>query len=327
MLTALTIGLAFFISLILGRCAMAAAGHLHFLDRPGERKLQERPIPLLGGAAIYLATLAGILLMVFGSSIDFDPGSVLFRWLLAGLWLLLIGLVDDRRGLGPRLRMLAQILAALLFWPELVSWLTPAWLGLFLGLLWIVGLVNSLNFLDNMDGIAGSTGLWTALLLGLAFSLAGEGATALGLWSLAAALLAYLWWNRPPARLYMGDAGSTFLGLTLAVFPLILVGRGLLDPWLAPLLLALPIYDTCSVLWIRLRPGRPIWVGDRRHVTHRMTARGHGPWRTLGALNTWTLALGALALLWRWESSWIAPLLALGMGGLFLRWELSREKN
>jgi UDP-GlcNAc:undecaprenyl-phosphate/decaprenyl-phosphate GlcNAc-1-phosphate transferase len=326
MFTAFAIALAFFVSLGLGRWAMAAADRLRFVDRPGERKLQERPVPLLGGAAIYLATLSAVLLLLLRGG-GVDPGDPLLRWLLAGLWLLLVGLVDDRHGLGPRIRMLAQLLAALLFWPELASWLTPGWLGISLGLFWIVGLVNSLNFLDNMDGIAGSTGFWTALLLALALSLAGEGAIARGLWPLAAALLGYLWWNRPPARLYMGDAGSTFLGLTLAVFPLILVARGQLDPWLAPLLLALPIYDTCSVVWIRLREGRPIWIGDRRHVTHRMVARGRSVGRTLVVLNGWTLALGALALLWWWEAAWVAPVLALVAGVLILRWELMKEKS
>ncbi len=325
MLTVLASGLAFILSLALGRWAMAAADRLRFVDRPGERKLQENPVPLLGGAAIYLATFVGVMLTSVGMGDGIDLGNPLMRWLLAGLWLLIVGLVDDRRGLGPRLRLIAQILAALLFWPELTAWLVPAWLGLLLGLLWIVGLVNSLNFLDNMDGIAGGTGLWTTLLLGLALSLAGEGAIAIGLWPLAAALLGYLWWNRPPARLYMGDAGSTFLGLTLAVFPLILVQRGHLDPWLAPLLLALPIYDTCSVVWIRLREGRPIWVGDRRHVTHRMLARGRSVGSTVIVLNAWTLALGCLALFWRWESAWIALAAALSLGVLILRWELNRE--
>lgn len=325
MLIAVAIILAFLLSLGLGRGAMAAADRLRFVDRPGERKIQERPVPLMGGVGIYLATLVGGLLLLFGTGRGIALEDPLARWLLAGLWLLLVGLVDDRRGLGPRFRLLAQVLAALLFWPELVAWLSPAWLGVPLGLVWIVGLVNSLNFLDNMDGVAGSTGLWTALLLSLAAGLAGEVTLGLGLLPFAAALLGYLWWNRPPARLYMGDAGSTFLGLTLAVFPLVLVAPGHLDPWLAPLLLALPIYDTCSVVWIRLREGRPIWLGDRRHVTHRMVARGRSVGGTLLRLNLWTLMMGGLALLWRGAFAWAVLVLALGAGALILRWELTRE--
>ena len=162
---------------------------------------------------------------------------------------------------------------------------------------------------------------------GIAHAGGGESALALGLWPLAAALAGFLWWNRPAARLYMGDAGSTFLGLTLAVFTLFLVGRGGWDPWLAPLFLAVPIYDTSTVVWIRWREGRPIWVGDRRHVTHRRMARGGSVAGTLGVLALWTLAAGAVALLWRGASGAVALGLSILVGVFVFRWERKRERT
>ncbi len=326
MTSALACILAFILSLGLGRLAIGAAARLRFMDDPGERKIQERPVPLLGGAAIFLGTLAGTLWITReGGPSLLDLAEPLSRWLLAGAFLLVIGLVDDRRGLGPRIRLAAQVLAALLFWPELTSWIRPAWFGLPLGLFWIVGLTNSLNFLDNMDGASASTGLLASLPIGAALLLAGEGAIAQGLWPLAAALAGFLWWNRPAARLYMGDAGSTFLGLSLAVFTLLLVGRGGVDPWLAPLFLAVPIYDTCSVVWIRWREGRPPWVGDRRHVTHRMVARGRSVGGTLVVLALWTLAAGGLALLWSGVSGFYGLAGGIVAAALLFRWERVRE--
>lgn len=319
---AIAIATALASSLLLGRLAIIAASRLRFLDRPGERKAQAAPVPLMGGLAIYLGTLAGTLVQ----DTQLEADSFLPRWLLAGAVLLGVGLLDDRRGLGPRLRLLAQTLVALCFWPELVAWLTPAWLGVALGLAWLVGLVNSLNFLDNMDAAAAGSAVWTVLLLAGALQLSGDGAV--GFWPLAAALAGFLWWNRPPARLYMGDAGSTFLGLSLGLFALITVTRTGMDPWLAPLFLAVPIYDTCTVFWIRLRERRPLWVGDRRHVTHRMAARGASVTRTVLTLNLWTLAVGGLALVGL-ARGWNGALLLGGafvVGVLVFGWERGREK-
>jgi UDP-GlcNAc:undecaprenyl-phosphate GlcNAc-1-phosphate transferase len=284
--------LALLLSALLGRLAIALAGRFRFLDHPGERKLQAAPVPLLGGAAVYAAVLAGALLL----GVERGGDAVALRWLAGGGALLILGLADDRHGLSAPLRLAAQGLSALAFAPELAAWLAPAWLGLPLGLLWMVGLVNAFNFLDNMDCAAGSTGLWTALALSLVFHWAGQALLAGCLWVLAAALAGFLLWNRPPARLYFGDAGATFLGFSLAGFALLAVTRAGLSPWLAPLLLAVPLYDTTTVLWIRRREGRRLWIGDRRHVTHRLAERGAGTARAVLTINAWTLIAAAAAL-------------------------------
>ncbi|MBM4117167.1 undecaprenyl/decaprenyl-phosphate alpha-N-acetylglucosaminyl 1-phosphate transferase [bacterium] len=313
-------------SLLLGRLAIAAAPRLRFLDPPGARKLQARPVPVLGGAAIFLGLLLGVAPGLAG-----PERFLLGRWLTAGAWLLALGMVDDRRGLGPLARLVGQLLAALLFLPELSAWLGPDWVwpARAIGLLWLLGLINAFNFLDNMDGAAASTAFWTALALGLSLATAGGAALADGLWPLAGALLGFLWWNRPPARLYMGDAGATCLGFSLGLFALLAVGRASLSPWLAPLFLAVPLYDTASVCWIRWREGRPLWVGDRRHATHRLLARGAGIGRTLATINVWTLAAAALALGWgergaAWLPLGAALALALGVFGWERNWERRR---
>ncbi|MCB9515337.1 MAG: undecaprenyl/decaprenyl-phosphate alpha-N-acetylglucosaminyl 1-phosphate transferase [Candidatus Latescibacteria bacterium] len=319
------------VSLLLGRAAIAAAGRLRFLDAPGERKLQSRPIPVLGGAAIVLGLLAGLTL----TWPDAERG-LLLRWLAGSLWLLVVGMLDDRRGLGPRRRLLGQLLAALLLLPELRGWLDPGGLAVALGLVWVLGLVNAMNFLDNMDGAAGTLALTGAVALALSFGVAGVPALAAPLWPLAGALAGFLWWNRPSARLYMGDAGATVLGYTLALFSLLLVPRAGLSPWLLPFVVALPLYDSCTVFWIRWREGRPLWVGDRRHATHRLLDRGSGIGRALAVLNGWAAAAAAAALLLNWggvrglrafAALGLALALAVALFGGERRWERGRSPD
>lgn len=338
--------LALSASLILGRLAISWAKRLHFLDHPGERKVQEAPVPLLGGLAIILAVIlgAGLYYVLSGPVPDgpmpdaIDDASALLgvsfllRWLGAGFLLLITGLVDDRRGLSPLIRLAVQGLTACAFLPELGAWLgggaffLPA---LIIGGVWVLGLINSLNFLDNMDAASASTGFWTSQGLALLFFRAGQPLAGAAALVLSAALAGFLWWNRPPARLYMGDAGSTFLGFSLAVMALLAVLRAGLDPWLAPLLLAVPIYDTASVFWIRRREGRPLWVGDRRHATHRLQARGRSVAAAVLILNCWTLAALLLVLLvYEWgRGGAVATGLALVVGALVFRWEMRWEKR
>ena len=327
---ALALMVSLIASLLLGRLAIAGARRWRFLDHPGSRKVQAQPVPLLGGPAVFGGVLAAGLVFsadsilagaAWGPTLSFG-----LRWFLGSTALIIVGLVDDRRGLAPWPRLAVQLAAALLVLPELSAWLTPSWLAAALGLLWVLGLINSLNFLDNMDAIAGSTSLWTSLALGLFFFWQGE--AMLGAWAciLAAALAGFLVWNRPPARLYLGDAGSTFLGYSLALFTLMAVLRGKLSPWLAPLLLAVPLYDTGSVFWIRWREGRPLWVGDLKHATHRMLARTGSVLRTLLGLNLWTLAAAMLAFAVHRFGRLQAPALiaALAAALLLFLWERRR---
>ena len=320
---------ALLLSVLLCRLAIWLSRRLHFLDRPGARKVQEEAVPLLGGAAIFLALLGGLAAagLAIGSIAEGD--TLLLRWLGAGLWLLIVGLIDDRRALGPLTRLAAQALAVLVFLPELGAWMPFAPVAILVGGVWLLGLINSFNFLDNMDGVAGSCGTVSAVALALLFSIGGEAWPAAGMFALAGALLGFLSWNRPPARLYMGDAGSTFLGLSFGVFALLAVIRVGLSPWLAPLLLAVPLFDTATVFWIRWREGRPIWVGDRRHASHRMVERGAGIGRTVLVLALWAVLAAAAAILLR-HARTLAPFAlgaALAVALPLFAWERGRESS
>lgn len=320
--------LAFVLSLALCALVRLLAPKLGLVDRPGGRKAHRRPTPLGGGVAIWL-TVALVLgagaVLVFQSSgllpesvrahiggMRSRHGELLGVMILATL-IMLVGLADDRRALSWKPRLLAQFgLAALyvVLWGG-VTLFPPFSSRLFTGVvtvIWIVGLTNSFNFLDNMDGLAGSVGMLAALLFAAAqFAVGGLFVPAV-LLVLAGALGGFLVHNWNPARLFMGDAGSNFVGFLLGV--LTVTGTfarpfnegegpsgspfGVLVPLLV---MAVPLYDTMSVIVIRLREGRSPFQPDRRHFSHRLVDRGLTPARAVGTIDLVTLAAGLGALL------------------------------
>jgi UDP-GlcNAc:undecaprenyl-phosphate GlcNAc-1-phosphate transferase len=305
-------------------CALACryAPRLGLLDRPGGHKRHASATPLGGGVAIWLATvsvlavclctlplLKGALPAVLAQHAD----GVLLRsgpvaWILGmSTVIVIMGFLDDRRALDWRLRLLIQVACALvlaayvgirvtLFWP-----FTNPVIGSVVTVLWIVGLTNAFNMLDNMDGLAASVGLIAALLFcGAQFAVGGLFAPAL-LLVLVGALLGFLVHNVAPARLFMGDAGSNFIGFLLGT--LTVAGNfttPLYSPYsvLAPLLvMAVPLYDMTSVVLIRLREGRSPFQGDQRHFSHRLVARGLTKKQAVWTIDLVTLTSGLGALL------------------------------
>lgn len=203
--------------------------------------------------------------------------------LLGVLVLHVTGLVDDRRSLGPWPKLLVQAAAAIgIVWftdARLLTLLGPA-ASAVLTVLWIVLVVNAFNFIDNMDGLAGGTGAIAAALFMAACLLGGQWFVALVLALLAGALAGFLVFNVPPARIFMGDGGSLVVGFVLAVLVarITFVHGSLGGNWYGifmPLaVLAVPLYDFCTVTAIRLSQGRSPFVGDQQHFSHRLVRRG-----------------------------------------------------
>jgi UDP-GlcNAc:undecaprenyl-phosphate/decaprenyl-phosphate GlcNAc-1-phosphate transferase len=315
--------LSFAISVSLCGVIRRLAPRLGFLDRPGGHKGHRAPVPLGGGVAIWAATIAvpllGIALAVIARGwlpveVARHLDGVLSRSrelaLILGLatLIMLLGLMDDRKALGWKPRLVVQIgLAALLAWNGVRVTLfgpftAPAFGGI-VTVLWVVGLTNAFNFLDNMDGLAAGVG-WIAAGLFIGAQVAAGSLFVPGvLCGLVGALLGFLVHNRAPARLYMGDAGSNFLGFLLGAATVAGTyyrygeGQSKLGV-LAPLLvMAVPLYDAASVVVLRLRAGRSPFEGDRRHFSHRLVDRGLTPPQAVRTINLVTLAGGLGALL------------------------------
>jgi UDP-GlcNAc:undecaprenyl-phosphate GlcNAc-1-phosphate transferase len=294
------------VSLLLTALLIRLAPRLGLVDLPDPRKVHTRPTPRAGGIAIFAAFALTVLL-----PFDAWPSSGL--WLaLAGLPVFVLGLIDDLRPLPWQLRLSVQFVAA-----AAAAWLLPptTWPLRGLAVFWIVTLINAFNMLDNMDALSAGT---AAIALGVLVLAGTDLRTGL---ALLGAILGFLWFNRPPARIFMGDGGSTFLGFVVGLGTAQLSLADEAKPWslLAALAVcAVPCYDLTSVVLIRLREGRSPFHADRRHLSHRLVARGlPSPW-AVSVIHVLALASGASGLLlYRAENGSIAALLA---GQLALWW-------
>jgi UDP-GlcNAc:undecaprenyl-phosphate GlcNAc-1-phosphate transferase len=306
------------------------------VDRPGGHKGHRQPTPLGGGLAIWMTMfvilLLGSLVAALGGNLLPEPlrrhvpgalgqlGKLAVIFGLASV-MMVMGLVDDvknldwRPRLGLQLGCAAILVAATGSRITLFGPFTNAVVGVPLTVLWIVGLTNAFNMLDNMDGLAASVGLIAALLFCAAQVAVGDLFVPAVLLVLAGALGGFLVHNRAPARLFMGDAGSNFLGFLLGT--LTVVGTFTREGYsrcsvLAPLLvMAVPLYDMTSVILIRLREGRSPFQADRRHFSHRLVARGLTPPQAVWTIDLVTLAGGLGALLLH-QLGWPGAAVVLG---------------
>lgn len=272
------------------------------LDVPDHRKAQQSPVPYLGGVAI----VAGFSAMCLAAAaVDRGPSVLLELGLLlgVGLVLALMGLVDDLRGgLSPLLRLAVEIGAGV------AVWATGSGADLSAGplvdaavtVVWVVGITNAFNLLDNMDGLSAGVAALSGGAFCLIAALNGQFLVAALAAGLSGCATGFLRHNFHPAKIYMGDAGSLFLGFLLAVLglKLTLTGTPSVVALFVPLLvLGVPVFDTTLVTWQRLTHGRSPMQGGRDHTSHRLVWVGIPVPVAVCLLYAATVALGWLALL------------------------------
>jgi len=267
------------IALVVTRFAAAAARRFGILDYPGGHRGHAAATPLLGGAALLAAWLAGVLL---------SGGAALHLALGAGLaWLL--GTTDDWKrpgGLRPAAKLGGQVVVGLVW--LLAGGPEGSALVAVVGVVWIVFTMNGFNLLDNTDGLCAAAALPPAVALAL---LAANGVVLVDLGPSAAlvgAIVGFLPANLPRARIFLGDGGSHLIGFLIGALGLEAMTAPRLGspaPWMALAGLALlPLMDTLTVTVSRLRHGRPPWRGDRNHLSHRLHRAGWGERSALVAL-------------------------------------------
>jgi UDP-GlcNAc:undecaprenyl-phosphate/decaprenyl-phosphate GlcNAc-1-phosphate transferase len=325
------------ITFMLGYLVRFVAPCWGLVDQPGKRKVHTEPVALGGGLAIWggivLPLVTGVVMLQFFSVNTiwgFLPESETIRRLfethIGGLrqqlsdllfllgcasLLMLLGLLDDWRGLDWRVRILVQlaVAGAVVFgkgW-KLTFFVDIPMLTNLLSVIWIVGLINSFNMLDNMDGLSAGVAAIAATMLAAVLLVApdpenhGPQLFVAGfLLVLTGSLVGFLWHNRPRARLFMGDAGSYLIGFLIAVTAMLGTFAGGSLPRhavLAPLcVLAVPLYDTISVVCIRLRAGRSPFEGDKNHFSHRLVDLGLTKPQAVLTIYLTTAACGLTAL-------------------------------
>jgi UDP-GlcNAc:undecaprenyl-phosphate GlcNAc-1-phosphate transferase len=312
---------AFIVALVLALALTPLGARLAwatgFLDRPQARKLHASATALLGGPVVFACALAG-----WGVAHLLAPGTSerAAVTLLSGAFIaLVLGLFDDRFGMQPGVKLLGQSAA---IGTLLASGATPSFglppeiAGAALVVL-LVGLMNAVNFLDNMNGMLGGLAAIALLAFGVHSAWRGAFGTAAAQLALAGACAGFLPWNFPRARIFLGDAGSLFLGYSLGASA-VLACHGASTGWGrlgAGLVLGYPAFDMIFVVINRLRDGRKVYTGGRDHTNHRLASVIRCPTRTvlLLWLNGAALSVSGLVVLFLDR-----PLPALLLSGLWI---------
>ena len=262
-----------------------------YYDSPSDlRRVHTEPLPRIGGVAVFLAVLAGVIITIIAAltrtAVFEGPTSFFFGLVLGGSILFVTGLLDDVRGLGPVTKLIAQITASLIVYAhgfriEVLSVgptaeLPLGWMALPITVLWIVGVTNAFNLIDGLDGLASGIAL-VALASTLVTAVAlGNAEVVFVSTALVGALIGFLRYNFSPARIFLGDSGSLFVGFMLAVLSV----HGSMKSatavvMIVPLFaLAIPLLDTALAIlrrWLRCVPLSP---ADGRHIHHRLLALG-----------------------------------------------------
>lgn len=284
---------------------------LGLVDQPNRRKIHTEPTPRVGGIAIYLGTFIGALPFL-------SEASKIQGVLLAGTFIFIIGLLDDILDLAPKVKLAGMILAVfiLFLYRVRIEFVTDFFagqglvaLGLLtypLTLLWVVGLTNTVNLIDGVDGLAGGVA-FIALATLLAVRLIAphsQDATIINnvlvvTAALMGSLLAFLKYNVAPASIFMGDAGAYFLGFNIASLSMLGAAKGsILLPLVVPVVaLGLPVLDVGMAIVRRARRRVPIFQADKEHVHHRLLDVGFTPAETARFLWLVSTCFGLLAIL------------------------------
>ncbi|MBI3831351.1 MAG: undecaprenyl/decaprenyl-phosphate alpha-N-acetylglucosaminyl 1-phosphate transferase [Planctomycetes bacterium] len=300
--------LAALITLTLTPLVRASALRVGFVDKPGPRKIHHEPMAYGGGIAVALGMATSTAAMLWGwREILHNVNWVEWKnWLGIGLYAtqvkmtsnpsllpllpvcaagalgaLVLGIVDDKVALSPGAKLAGQFVLAIAVVAggvRITALVGDNLLMQSATVLWIVLITNSFNLLDNMDGLCSGTVTISAAVLGLLAMQAGQAPLALALCALSGACLGFLRWNMAPAKIFLGDAGSMFVGFLLATLSVVTTyfhyHESALSVGVPFLILAIPLYDTASVMFIRLRERRNLLKGDTSHFSHRLVDLG-----------------------------------------------------
>ena len=332
--------LSLFITMALIPVFSRFAGRVHALDVPDWRKVHGRPIPLVGGLAMAIGALVSAFLWV-------QLESFVYAYLIGASIIVLVGVLDDIKGIDYRAKFAGQIAAALILifvggikittlgtlLPENV--VLPDWFAIPFTLIVIVGVTNAINLADGLDGLAGGICLVSLICLGYLAFLEGDTLVVLLAVSLSGAILGFLRFNTFPATVFMGDAGSLLIGFSVIALTLNLTqGQTPLSPLLPLLIVGFPILDTATVMAERLTQRRPLFAADKNHLHHKLIGLGLFHTEAVLAIYVVQAAFVVWAFVFRFYSEWVILGLylffsLLFVGGLLLserkKWRFERK--
>lgn len=305
----LALALAFGLSMLLGAASIALGERTGLVDIPDGGHLKGhsgRPVPL-GGVGVLVGLHAGLALL---GVVDLGlVGATVLLWI--------VGIADDRVGLDPRVRLMAAGSAGLLL--GLLQDPFPGWLTLSLYVIVVAVVVNSVNLFDGLDALAGSVGVVAAVGLALLAGLRGQGGAAASL-VLAAALLGFLMWNLPPARLFLGDNGAYVVGAALA-WSALRFSTGWAESVVAVAMIGAPLIDLGATVIRRVRADVPLFGGDRNHSYDRLHRSGQSVTAVAVVFTLVQILWTAwIIVFWMWLGDEMAALVGIATGVLVAAW-------
>jgi len=306
--------LSFLISLIMMPLLISLSHNRQWLDDPNHRKVHTEPVPRLGGVGIFLSILiSGTLTPVLVSGF-LGEDLTLFRlispnilFILAAIFIFVVGVLDDFVELRSYYKLLGQVIGAVLvcFGGALINSISIpftaievnlAWSAWPITIFWIIGVTNAINLIDGIDGLSATISLIAFIVYAIVFMFTGHAVLSLLSFIIAGGLVGYLYFNFPPAKLFMGDSGSLMLGFILAILPLIAEPENGSSLMMPITMLSIPILDVFFSIARRKRKGMPFSHPDMEHLHHKLLAIGLGN-RTILALVSGVMMLLAVPVL------------------------------
>jgi len=297
------------VALAMSPVAIKIAYKIGALDIPKDgRRMHSKPMPRFGGLAIFAGATAALAVFLSG-----DPR--IQGIMIGGVMIYLLGIVDDLRGMPAKVKLLGQILCAAVVcaFDVRIMFMTNHFGGLFgqehvffagalswiFTIIWIVGITNTINLIDGLDGLAAGVSAIASLCIAYTEYIHGYYLGTLGMLAIAGAALGFLPFNFHPAKIFMGDGGSMFLGFMLASMAVVQPAKGatIVAVIIPVLVLGLPIFDTAFAILRRLINHKPIMEADKGHLHHRIMAIGMGQSRSVMMLYGISAIMGVAAVL------------------------------
>lgn len=352
----LTFAISFFMIPLLIRLAK----RFDIIDYPNHRKIHTTPTPLLGGLAIAGAFTIALAIHVslvvflkdfitsntlFSSRLQFYANNTtcitnqVFAVLIGGLIIAIVGIIDDIRGLSIWVRLLTEAAVAFvmiwmgfkldIFLPEITTWIITTF--------WVIGITNAFNLLDGADGLASGVGIISSLILAGIMFFGNQPLIGLLLLTLAAAIGGFLRYNLPPAKVFMGSAGSMFIGYILSITTILAtftIDNACTNYVIAlPIvILSIPLYDTLSVIFLRSIKKVSITKGDLNHLVHRLMRAGFSQRKAVVIIYMMSFIIGILGVFLIWTTE-VQSILLLGfivilfIGIFFFEYFLTKQNH
>ncbi|AEE16411.1 MraY family glycosyltransferase [Treponema brennaborense] len=296
---------AFVISVLLIPIIIFLCKKHGWYDSLSERKIHTEKIPRLGGAGFVTAfVVSSVLYFYFECNLSILS---LIPFIVSSLLIFIFGVIDDFKDLSAKFKLLVQIIAALIMilngyhFTNLGSFQFGPF-GYIITFVWFIGVINAFNLIDGVDALCGGLSSFILITLGVIYMRAGRSETAALCFILTAAVCGFLVYNKPKAKIFMGDGGSQFLGFMVAALPLFPASPAVEHNkmLIAGLLVSIPVLDTIAAVWRRKREHVPFFTPDRRHLHHKLMNMGYTPVSILVLLYAIQIGICCIVLIALW---------------------------